>query len=285
MTNKEIDQVVIDGGLVSVSIGNDSGPSDEMEAEVKEEPKEAKKSRMWFGRGKKKKDEKKDEEQSTNDILKDLELGVELDEEKEDLKLDVELDIEDKTEVIDVNADIKSDVEEDAQKDVEKDIEKDIENEDKDATVGEKSGEDPEETESEEKQDLSKTLSNFGEKLLNVCTFGLLFSAITATDDDPVLPAEKMNRSSTVSIPGSNVFEQRTLDSGTNRYEEANDRSAIVSTYSSHGGESNVARLIPRLTKLQRREKTICLILGIIVFFGMAALFAIGGTLLKRNGW
>lgn len=281
MTNKEIDQVVIDGGLVSVSIGNDSGPSDEMEAEVKEEPKEAKKSRMWFGRGKKKKDEKKDEEQSTNDILKDLELGVELDEEKEDLKLDVELDIEDKTEVIDVNEDIKSDVEEDAQKDVEKDIE----NEDKDATVGEKSGEDPEETESEEKQDLSKTLSNFGEKLLNVCTFGLLFSAITATDDDPVLPAEKMNRSSTVSIPGSNVFEQRTLDSGTNRYEEANDRSAIVSTYSSHGGESNVARLIPRLTKLQRREKTICLILGIIVFFGMAALFAIGGTLLKRNGW
>lgn len=288
----KIDQVLIDGGLVNIAEDDDTGKVNDEEQEETPAPK-----RGWFG-GKKKKNEKSAtpdiekaaapdvEKDAVKDILEDLKLDME-DDDKENLKLDVELDIEDK--------DIKNDVEKVVRMQVEQDTEKDIENnEEKDVEKGaekdnlsnpsdEKSAEEVEveETESSGNNVLVKAFSNFGEKLLNVCTFGIFSNTITATDDPET---EKMTRVSTASIPGSRTIDPEMGDSTRNTYTE-NDRILQVSNSSIHSEETGTARNMNVLVKKQKREKIVCYIMGILIFLTMAVLFAFGGIFLKRNGW
>jgi len=287
----EIDEVLIDGGLVNVAEFNNIRKVNEEEQEEAPVPK-----RGWFG-GKKKKNEKSAapdvkkaaapdaEKDAVKDILEDLQLDME-DDDKENLKLDVELDIEEKDIKNDVEKVVRMQAEQDMEKDVEgnleKDVEKDAEKDNFSNPSDEKSAVEVE-VEETESSVIAKAFSNFGEKLLNVCTFGIFSNTITATDD-PGTTTEKLTRVSTASIPGSRTIDPEMGDSTRNTYAD-NDRALLMCNSSIHSGGSSTARYMTIFATKQNREKICCYVMGIVIFLVMAVLFAFGGIFLKRNGW
>jgi len=294
-----INEVLIDGGLVDVG-SNDlrENEPEVMEKVVEEEYKEEEEvkprllGRRWFSRKRKDKEEYVVENDVENDYENDVVDEVENNLEKNpetDLETTFEMDQEDNLE-----NDSEKDLQKDVEKDLEQDVEKKVENEGENpsdesdnnaATYEEKSGEDTDEEESKiaEKTDLIKTFSNFGHSLLNVCTFGLFSSGITATDE-PFTP-QKIVQDLTVSEGQSHLMDQYIADSERDQYAGNRDR-ALMSNYSiASDGNDTTPRTVSRIFKARKLQSVVCYSAIIAIFLAMAALFAIGGVLLKRNGW